>query len=89
MSVVCKYKSLKDLIIKMHHHVYIPCGPSMMDYPETCGNLRKLAAEVSGRFPDIFINEKKFEKKSILIKISETCQKPLRPVSGGLKKVSG
>ena len=28
----------------------IPCGPSMMDYPETSGNLRKPAAEVSGSF---------------------------------------
>ena len=34
----------------------ILCGSSIMDYPETSGNLRKLAAEVSGRFPD-------FEKK--------------------------
>ena len=34
----------------------------MMDYPETSGNLRKPAAEVSGRFPDFFINKKKFEK---------------------------
>ena len=30
----------------------IPCGPSIMDYPETSGNLRKPAAAVSGRFPD-------------------------------------
>ena len=30
---------------------YLPCGPSIMDYPETSGNLRKLAVEVSGRFP--------------------------------------
>ena len=25
----------------------------MMDYPETSGNLRKPAAEVSGRFPEV------------------------------------
>ena len=29
----------------------LPCGPSMMDYPETSGNLRKPAVAVSGRFP--------------------------------------
>ena len=28
----------------------LPCGPSIMDCPETFGNLRKLAVEVSGRF---------------------------------------
>ena len=61
----------------------------MMDYLETFGNLRKPAADVSGRFPDIFINKKIMKKKIILIKNSETCRKPLRPVSGGLKKVSG
>ena len=35
----------------------------MMDYPETSGNLRKLAAEVSGRFLDFFIRKKWKEKK--------------------------
>ena len=29
-----------------------PCGPSMMEYPETSGNPPKPAAVVSGRFPD-------------------------------------
>ena len=28
----------------------LPCGPSMKDYPETSGNLRKPAVAVSGRF---------------------------------------
>ena len=35
----------------------ILCGPSIMDYPETSGNLRKPAAEVSGMFPDFSINK--------------------------------
>ena len=39
----------------------IPCGPSMMDYPETSGNLRKLAVEVSGRFPDFLLVQKRFQ----------------------------
>ena len=56
------------LEIKVIKKCYILCGPSMMDYPETSGNLRKLAAEVSGRFLDIFINKKNFENKSTLIK---------------------
>ena len=43
----------------------ILCGPSIMNYPETSGNLRQLAAEVSDRFPD-------FEKKNMLMKNSET-----------------
>ena len=33
----------------------IRCGPSMIDYPKTSGNLWKLAAAVSGRFPEFFI----------------------------------
>ena len=33
---------------------HIPCGPSMMDYPETSGSLRKPASEVSGRFPYLY-----------------------------------
>ena len=36
---------------KNHAVAVLPCGPSMMDCPETSGNLRKLAAEVSDRFP--------------------------------------
>jgi hypothetical protein len=56
-----------------------------MDYPETSGNLRKPAAEVSGRFRNFSIDKKKFEKKIILIKNSETCRKPPRPVSGGFR----
>ena len=35
--------------------ICIPCGPSMMDYPETSGNLRKQAAEVSGKFPNFLL----------------------------------
>ena len=40
----------------------ILCGPSIMDYAETSGNVRKPAAEVSGRFPDF---EKKYANKKI------------------------
>ena len=50
------------------------------------GNLQKPAAEVSGRFLDLSINRKCFEKKFILIKNSETCRKPLRPVSVGFQR---
>ena len=32
----------------------VPCGPSMMDYPETSVNLQKLAAGVSNKFPYYF-----------------------------------
>ena len=68
----------------------IPCGPSMMDYPETCwkpaGNLRgRFPAglrQVSGRFPD-------FEKKITLTKNSETCRKPAAEVYGRFPEVSG
>ena len=31
----------------------LPYGPSMMDYWDTSGNLRKPAEEVSGRFPEV------------------------------------
>ena len=37
---------------------FVQRGPSIMDYPETSGNLRKPAAEVSGRFPDFSIKKK-------------------------------
>ena len=53
----------------------------MMDCPETSGNLRKPAAEVSGRLLDFSINKFFFE-----IKNSETCRKPSRPVSGGFQR---
>ena len=64
----------------------IPCGPSILDYPETSGNLRKPAAEVFGRFPDSFIRKKNLKKKIILIKDSEICRKPPRPVPGGFQR---
>ena len=54
----------------------------MMDYPETSGNLRKPAAAVSSRFPDILINKKSFDK------IRKTCRKPPRPVFGGFHQFS-
>ena len=43
--------------MKVRTHVCVPCGLSMMDYRETSGNLRKPAAEVSGRF-QFFLNRK-------------------------------
>jgi hypothetical protein len=56
----------------------ILCGPSIIDYPETSGNLRKPAASVSGRFPNFFINKEKL-KKIIQTKkfgnLPETCWK--------------
>jgi hypothetical protein len=50
-----------------------------MDYPETSGNLRKPAAEASGRFPDFSINKKNHEKKY-------TNKKFRRLVSGGFQR---
>ena len=54
---------IKHLFPKIHYFHEntanrIPCGPSIMDYPETSGNLRKPAAAVFSRFPEVFINEK-------------------------------
>ena len=64
----------------------ILCGSSIMDYPETSGNLRKPAAEVSGRFPDF---EKKYANKKFG-NLPETYRKPAEkppwPVSGGFQR---
>ena len=62
----------------------ILCGSSIMDYPETSGNLRKPAAEVSGRFPDF---EKKYANKKFE-NLPETCWKPAGNRRGQFPEVS-
>ena len=61
----------------------IPCGLSMMDCPETSGNLLKPAAEVSGGFPN-------FSKKYLLIEKSgnlpETSAAGFLEVSSGFQR---
>ena len=44
----------EQVVKKSQNLVNIPCGPSIMDYPETSGNLRKPAAKVTGRFSGFF-----------------------------------
>ena len=71
----------------------------MKDCPETYGNLRKPAAEVSGRFPAGFHKIDKitgiFSCKTCHSRsgitsdfgfLLETCWKPPRPVSGGFRR---
>ena len=60
----------------------LPCGPSMMDCPETSGNRQR-------RFPDFSINKFFFEKKNTLIKNSGTCRKPAGNLRGRFPEVSG
>ena len=57
----------------------IPCGPSMMDYPETSGNL-------CGRFPAGYRIFLLMKFLFILITNLETCRKPPRPVFGGFRR---
>ena len=59
-----------ELLVQIPVHLLIelwpnllPCGPSMMDYRGTSGNLWKPAAEVSCRFPDYFTRKKKWKNK--------------------------
>ena len=56
---------LKEIIIcdfRRGRIVCARCGPSMMDYPGSSGNLQKMAADISG----FFYQKKKIEKNNIL-----------------------
>ena len=60
----------------------IPCGPSMMDYSETLGNLPETSVvdfrQVSGFWKNNHTNEK-------FGNLPETCRGGFRQVSGGFR----
>ena len=51
-----RFKILTCPLLNSRIPMCLPCGPSMVDYPETYGILKKLIAEVSGRFLGVFLN---------------------------------
>ena len=59
----------------------IPCGPSLMEYPETSGNLRKPAAVVSSRFPAGFRRFLLIKKIEIFFSTNKKLRKPAEDLS--------
>ena len=78
----------RDFLIftALYYCLLIPCGPSMMDYPET--HRKPLETGRSGFWQVselFFINKKFFKNKIVLIKSPETCRKPPQSFFGGFR----